>query len=203
MKGARAAVLYLAVVVAVAVWMHLRHTTPGNPMEAKAMTSNTWKDIVVPAKPEGIWTWAVDYLKGPALITIEAEGKWSYSPGKDCGPDGDLEALLMPDQAILATAPVGALLVKIGGSTAGTGDGTVKVAGRKAVIEIGSTSGPLFLTINDQVSGLSDNDGELKVTISVRKLETSSSETEKGTEKAGKEPGKETGKETGNKPSGS
>jgi hypothetical protein len=131
--------------------------------------SRTW-DTIVPAKPAGVWTWAIDYVKGPALLLIEATGEWSYSAGGKCGPNGDLNALVHPNEAILPGAPLGALLVKIGGSTAGTADGTVKVAGAKAIVEIGQVSGPVFLTINDELSGLFDNDGELTVTVSYSQL---------------------------------
>jgi hypothetical protein len=124
----------------------------------------------VPALPDGIWKWTVDYIKGPGLLLIEASGEWAYSPGADCGPDGDLNALARPNGAILPAAPLGALLVKIGGSTAGTTDGTIKVAGAKAIVEIGDVSGPVFMTINDELSGLADNSGELNVSISFHQL---------------------------------
>jgi hypothetical protein len=66
----------------------------------------------------------------------------------------------------MAGEPVGALIVKIGGSTAGVADGVVRVAGSSAVIQIDDkTSGPVFLTINDELTGLSDNSGELRVKI--------------------------------------
>lgn len=133
------------------------------------------QEVTVPAKPAGVWTWAVDYVKGPARILIEAAagGTWSYSPGRPaCGADGDLAALLAPDSTILPSAPTGALLVKIGGSTAGATDGTVRVAGSKAYIEIdGTVSGPVFLTINDELGGMSDNTGDLKVRISISAIQ--------------------------------
>jgi hypothetical protein len=130
------------------------------------------KNVVVPAKPTGAWTWAVDYVKGPARILIEAQGQWAYSPGRPgCGPDGDLEALLGASHTLLPAAPAGALLAKIGGSTAGVNDGSVRVAGSKAYFEIdAATSGPIFLTINDEPGGMSDNSGALQVTISVAAL---------------------------------
>ena len=66
---------------------------------------------------------------------------------------------------------MGALLVKVGGSTAGIGDGLVRVAGSYAVVELDEQgSGPVFLTINDELTGLSDNDGELAVKLSIAQL---------------------------------
>jgi len=132
-------------------------------------------EVVVPAKPTGVWTWAVDYVKGPARILIEADAKgtWVYSSGRPaCGADGDLAALLSPASTILPSAPTGALLVKIGGSTAGATDGSVRVAGRKTYFEIDATvNGPMFLTINDELGGMSDNTGDLKVKISVSTIQ--------------------------------
>jgi hypothetical protein len=136
------------------------------------MTWTAVKDgIVVPARPQGIWTWVFDFVRGPALIRVEANGSWSYSGGRRCGPDGDLNALLGADHMILAEAPVGALLVKVGGSTAGVGDGHVRVAGSAALVQIDATvAGPIFLTINDEPSGLLDNAGDLTVKISIAQL---------------------------------
>jgi len=130
--------------------------------------SELTKDLAVDAKPKGVWTWAVDYVQGPALISIESTGSWSYSSGKTCGADGDLNGLITPQNAILSSAPIGALIVKIGGSTAGVNDGTIRVAGTRAVIQIDDkVSGPILLTINDEIGGLEDNGGKLAVTVSI------------------------------------
>jgi PA-IL-like protein len=137
--------------------------------------SSEVKDITVKAKPDGVWTWAIDYVKGPMRILVQANGTWKYSPDqKDgCGPDGDLTSLLTAENTLLPAAPVGALLMKIGGSTAGRSDGTVRVAGSKAYFEIDKTiAGPVFLTINDEPGGMVDNSGELKVTVSIAPLAT-------------------------------
>jgi hypothetical protein len=66
---------------------------------------------------------------------------------------------------------MGALLIKVGGSTAGVGDGVVRVAGSYAVVQLDDrTRGPVFLTINDELTGLSDNSGELQVKLSIAQL---------------------------------
>jgi hypothetical protein len=159
--------LFAVAVLAGGMTMRLRGVPES---KGPVMTWTEVKEVRVPAKPTGLWTWAVDYVRGPARILIEAtEGPdWWYSPGHSCGPDGDLGALLTPAHLLLPAAPVGALLVKVGGSTAGAADGTVRVAGAKAFVEIdGRVSGPIFLTINDELSGMADNTGELKVTISI------------------------------------
>ena len=136
------------------------------------MTWTEVKDgIKVPARPQGIWTPVFDYVRGPALIKVEAKETWRYSPSHQCGPDGDLNALISAGNAILAEAPVGALLVKVGGSTAGVGDGVVRVAGSYAIVQLDDqASGPVFLTINDELTGLSDNSGELEVKLSIAQL---------------------------------
>jgi hypothetical protein len=133
-----------------------------------------WSETVrtaVRARPVGIWTWAYDLVRGPALIKVEASGQWTYSAGRQCGPDGDLTALLNSRYALVPDAPFGALLIKIGGSTAGVRDGDVRVAGSTAVIRVeDGTAAPVLLTINDELSGLGDNDGELIVTMSIAAL---------------------------------
>jgi len=75
-------------------------------------------------------------------------------------------ALLGASHTLLPAAPTGALLVKIGGSTAGLADCKVRVAGSKAYFEIdAASSGPLFLSINDEPGGMSDNSGEVKISV--------------------------------------
>ena len=72
---------------------------------------------------------------------------------------------------LLAGVPPGALLIKIGGSSAGASDGVVKVAGSTAMIQIDEkTSGPIFLTINDAVSGLADNKDKIEAAIAIFQL---------------------------------
>lgn len=127
-------------------------------------------EIEVPAKPAGVWTLAHEYLEGPALIKVESQGEWTYSTAKTCGPDGDLNALVSSAHAILASAPLGALIMKVGGSTAGTSDGETHVVGRAGIVRIDDGKrGPIFLTINDELTGLADNSGELKVKLSIAK----------------------------------
>lgn len=105
----------------------------------------------------------------PALVEIEAnDDEWEYAPGKKSSANGDLGSTLRPQDAILPSAPVGALIAKVGGSRAGTTDGRLFVVGKKALLQLDqNTSGPLFLTINDQLSGLQNNDKSIKVRISI------------------------------------
>lgn len=161
---------YAIAVITVAVLMW----STDNAINSKDVDAMTWsdvKDAKIPAKPTGIWTLTHEFVKGPALVKVEATGTWSYSSGRPCGPDGDLNALLSADQMIAGGVSPGALLIKVGGSTAGVSDGLVRVAGSTAVIRIDEkTSGPIFLTINDAVSGFADNSGELDAKVSIAPL---------------------------------
>ena len=170
----RVIAVYAAAVVAVGGWMWVRHVNADRP-PADDPHAPTWVQIadqvVVPAKPGGIWTLAAQHVSGPALIKIEAAGTWSYAPAVECGPDGDLGSPISARGTILAGEPVGALIVKVGGSTAGIADGVVRVAGSAAVTQIDDkTTGPVFLTINDELTGMSDNRGELKVKVFVSRV---------------------------------
>jgi hypothetical protein len=139
--------------------------------------SSSWEviaaDFKVPAKPAGIWTMAVDWINGPAVVKIEAnDDEWYYSEA-DSGKtraDGHLMSLLSCKACIHPAAPVGALIAKIGGSSAGVSDGTLYTIGKFALIEIDKPKGPLFLTINDELSGLENNRGSIKVSVSARAL---------------------------------
>lgn len=124
----------------------------------------------IPASPKGIWTRALDFVAGPAKIIFQTgEATWNYTEQDECSADGDLSSLLNSKHCILSEAPVGALIGKIGGSSAGLKDGKKRfIVGRFCLVEIdGETCGPLFLTINDELIGLKNNSGELRVTITI------------------------------------
>lgn len=165
---------YLAVVILVAAWMAGSHRDGGVPLQkGRTMIAPIpWQppvSVSVPALPTtGLWTPAVDFVPAGALLKLEASGKWSYSTGMQTGPDGDLAAILTAAQALAPKAPVGALIAKIGGSTAAVDDGSVFIVGSQAVIRLkDGVEGPLYLTINDHVTGLSDNKGDLEVKVSL------------------------------------
>jgi len=134
-----------------------------------AVDSTEWPFSVeaeVKAKPSGLWTVAREFIPGPVRIRFEAEGTWKYSPESQCGPDGDMLSMISPSQTILKSAPVGSLIAKIGGSSAGQTDGTLYLVGSFAVIEVGAdVKGPLYLTINDDPGGFVNNSGSLKVKV--------------------------------------
>ena len=126
--------------------------------------------VDVPAKPSGLWTLVAEYVRGPALIKVEApaDGLWNYSEASGCVADGDLLSLVSSQGCLLRGAPVGALIAKVGGSTAGTTDGTMFLAGRSCIYEVNKdTRGPLYLSINDEPTGMVNNSGRLRVTVSI------------------------------------
>lgn len=132
-----------------------------------------WKEIAdceVPAKPTGVWTRVCDYVEGVTRLKLEADGRWSYGEGRSCGPDGDLGSLIDTETCLMSGAPVGALIGKLGGSTAGRADGYVFVVGSSCVLEPGASeeipkAGPLYLTVNDLPAGLADNSGTLHAKV--------------------------------------
>jgi hypothetical protein len=123
---------------------------------------------LVRARPSGAWTFVDAIVDGGDVLKITAsdEQRWSYADAATahCGPDGDPQALLSRDKCIMPTAPVGALIGKIGGSTADTG-GTTFLVGSFCVFRVPDGGGPLFLTINDESGGLENNSGWLHVTV--------------------------------------
>ncbi len=138
--------------------------------------TNDWpihlQNVKVPAKPSGLWTLASEFIQGPALVRFSTspENEWNYaSKDAKCSADGALTALISPQACVLPGAPVGALIAKFGGSTAGQSDGKVFLVGSFAIIPIdAAASGPLYLTINDEPSGMTNNTGTLDVSIWVK-----------------------------------
>lgn len=142
------------------------------------MTDPNWQflsDVNVLAKPKsGYWTLALDYVgvsKRLRLIVEETvsgvPNKWNYAPEKVCTADGDPAAPINPANCIVVDAPPGALIAKVGGSTAGKNDGGhTFVVGSYCVIELDDkTKGPLYLTMNTDPTSLLERSGKLFVKI--------------------------------------
>jgi hypothetical protein len=145
-------------------------SAPGSATTAvPTVTESEWPfsaQVDVSAKPNGLWTVAREFISGPVRIRFVASESWKYSADSSCGPDGDMLSMISPIQTILKSAPVGSLIAKIGGSSAGQADGTVYLVGSFAIIDIGANvKGPLYLTINDEPSGFANNSGILKVNV--------------------------------------
>ncbi len=148
------------------------------------MTDPNWQPLQkmdIPANPEGLWTKVLDFITGPRKLRFTAKGSWQLTPGRSCGADGS-RAAGSPASAFLPSAPLGALIGKIGGSSAdappppapGVVVPAVPVSGGPLVIAVGSfctleiqatTKGPLFVTMNDQLAGFDLHSGTLELTI--------------------------------------
>jgi hypothetical protein len=120
------------------------------------------------ARPDGLWTLVVEHVEGPGLLQISASpaSRWSYSDTHEsiCSANGDPRALISRAQCLLATAPVGSLIGKFGGSTAGASDGTLMfVVGMRCTVKVPSGGGPLYLTINDEPGGMDNNANEVQL----------------------------------------
>jgi hypothetical protein len=123
--------------------------------------------VTVPAKPAGLWTVAVEYLESWQRLRITAEGSWDVG-GVTSGPDGSRISAIDRARCLVDKAPAGALIGKLGGSTAGMSDGHLFVVGSSCVLQPTDDtpkSGPLYLTINDTVEGFEDNAGSIEVCI--------------------------------------
>lgn len=131
------------------------------------------KSIGVPAKPNGVWTLVDLIWTTPVRLVFQAKSqRWNYSPVHDCTADGDLQSMIDPTRTILGTGPVGALIAKIGGSSAGVKDGICTfLVGQYCAIETKPEwKGPLFLTINDELKGLDNNTGAIDVDVTIEPL---------------------------------
>ena len=109
------------------------------------------------------WLMALDCFEGYTHLRITAGGKWEMLPGLSiqCGPDGRSDIPIASDALLLPSCRPGALIGKIGGSSASldrpAAPGADPVAGEPAVFAIGSACivalkdlplGPLFVGIN-------------------------------------------------------
>ncbi|HXJ37904.1 MAG TPA: hypothetical protein VNH18_01425 [Bryobacteraceae bacterium] len=141
----------------------------------------------VDARPAGFWNMIIPYVFGPRLLRITVHGRddkgqtvpkrWHLSQNEEIGADGQ-PAGKTTTGILVTTAARGALVGKLGGSTADLPDsatGTTVVPYRdKKVFAVGSSgvipvaaadSGPLFLTMNDSPEGFENHSGSLWVLI--------------------------------------
>jgi hypothetical protein len=122
----------------------------------------------VPAKPEGLWTAVYEFITGTIALRFTSKGEWSYAPNRKCGPDGEI-SLGLPQDVMVPNAPIGALVAKIGGSSADKPDAskqTVFAVGSECVVVLdGKSSGTLFLTMNDEPTQFAGHDGAIQVEI--------------------------------------
>jgi hypothetical protein len=97
----------------------------------------------------GLWLHVVELLPRNRIVRIAATGRWpDQIRTGPCGPEGLLDFSLNPDQLILPDSPPGALVAKVGGSTAHKKDGTLFALGTFAVIGALEKPAPLFVAVN-------------------------------------------------------
>jgi hypothetical protein len=168
----RLVALYTVLMLGVGAALAYQQSAPGGTRMA-----DEWivlnEGLKVRARPDGVWTLALEWVKGPALLKFEAgDEEWFYaeSDSSKARADGHLSSLLAAKSCLLSTAPVGALIGKIGGSSAGVTDGTLFVVGKFSLMEIDRPRGPIYLTINDELTGFGNNRGEITVKIFARPL---------------------------------
>jgi hypothetical protein len=159
------------------------------------MPEPVWREIVtrlnVPKSKGIIWTVALDYVAPESLLKIQVcgstvvggtlfgDGRWlPLGFAAPCTADGDVgdtcRGSLPAPVPLLASAPVGALIGKIGGSsadiTADTGNPPSRIlfsVGRQCVLLVPQTVvGSLFLGINDAAARLGGVEGSLLVNVS-------------------------------------
>ncbi len=137
------------------------------------MRDLSWKPlatVTVTARPDVLWECACSYLEGPLNVRIKAKGEWQVCPKTRCGPDGALTEGL-EDDTLLKNAPIGALIAKIGGSTAEkpleTG-ATAFAVGSFCVMHLAPEArGALYFAMNDKVKAFDAHDGALDVEIEI------------------------------------
>ena len=142
------------------------------------MSQPNWKEVTdvggahftVPRIAGMLWTKIVDYLPAGRLIKIEAEGNWTLDGvNTPCEPDGDFSLYELPGLPI-ARAARGALIGRIGGSSADLAavDNSMHlfVVGRVCVLQVpADKTGSLYLSVNDKPWPASRVQGQLKVRV--------------------------------------
>jgi hypothetical protein len=150
------------------------------------MGQPTWRTILakfdVPSVGGILWTNAIDFVPGGTTLKISVEPGSEWTPEgclKPCSADGEMDQVLSQATLAISGVPRGALIGRIGGSSA---DQTLDAAsaattnqsprmflfaiGRFCVVQIpANTSGALFLGMNDAASGAAKASGSIKVNV--------------------------------------
>ena len=147
----------------------------------------SWKQlgvVKVAAKAEGIWQLALEYVGGLRLLRLRVVDQdenrnavwttWHQTATDRATADGLIH--VVKTGLLLTSAPPGALIAKIGGSTADVPDAASPSApyGTKKVFAVGSycvvnlaaqDAGPLFMAMNDSLDNVKHHEGALHVAI--------------------------------------
>ncbi len=150
------------------------------------MTELAWdkvKLLKLEMKPGPLWRVALDYVAGPRLLRFRvtddkgnpADSDWGRK-GHECKAYGSPTTPAPNTTLLCSTAPMGALIGKLGGSSADHPDTAANAApyGTKKVFAVGSycviamtkdDSGPLFLTQNEVLAAFAEEMGTLYILI--------------------------------------
>lgn len=157
------------------------------------MPQPVWRKIaseVAVPEPGKQWKLALDYVTAGKVMMLEVvvepgrpqqpvPGTWTpHDFRAACSPDGDFAGTLRGEESksgapLVASAPIGALIARIGGSTADqnldTGATPSRIGfsvGRKCVFSVPTApTGSLFLGVNDDPSRMALVTGQLLVNI--------------------------------------
>ena len=142
--------------------------------------------VAVEANHAGVWKLVVDYVGGARLLRMRvvdhtANGArvlpaWIQAGDTEITADGSKTVGRTKDGLLLKSALRGALIGKIGGSTADLPDetNTAQPYGSRKVFAIGTycvvtlaaaDAGPLFMAMNDSTDSTSGHAGTLRVAV--------------------------------------
>jgi len=138
------------------------------------MAQPTWRPVLenltVPEKKGVAWSCALDFLPPGKLIKILVDPSATWKPNQfsvAVGADGDPGASRNPGKLILESAPLGALIGRLGISSAGPRtDELIFPVGRHCVLTVPpEKGGALYFGVNDAETLLGLVEGSLKVSI--------------------------------------
>jgi hypothetical protein len=134
--------------------------------------SEFWEQIAslerADAHIDALWLRVHEAVPAKYLLRFEATGSWACL-GHDirgCGPDGLATLRLHADSLLLPMAPAGALIGKLGGSSAGRDDGKVFVIGSFCVYPPLDKPAPLFIAINGASPMTGYTLGQIRLAVS-------------------------------------
>lgn len=154
------------------------------------MPQPIWRELVRVTVPERRgaetrqWTMALEQVTAGKLIKLEVvvdpnvanSGTWQPKDfANRCTADGDFRKIETADTKLLPTAPGGALIARIGGSTTdqpviadpAAPPASLLAVGRKCVFTVpANTNGPLYFAPNVPLTVMSEVIGELVVSVS-------------------------------------
>ncbi|HWC98927.1 MAG TPA: hypothetical protein VG456_19340 [Candidatus Sulfopaludibacter sp.] len=134
------------------------------------------KEVKVPEQAKAanvagiVWSKALDFVAPKRLyrLQVQAGGKWkAQGQSAECTADGYPRDIARSADPLVAAAPLGCLIAKIGGSTADN-TGTIFAVGRYCVFQIEEAkAGPLYLGANDVSLYMDQVEAQLTVEIEV------------------------------------